>query len=84
MAAHNGLGARLAERAGFDGIWASGFELSASFGLPDASLISMTQHLDACRAMAEATGIPIVADIDTGYGNAIRSSTLSSSKTSQR
>lgn len=71
VAAHNGLGARLAERAGFDGIWASGFELSASYGLPDASLISMTQHLEACRAMAEATEIPIVADIDTGYGNAV-------------
>lgn len=71
VAAHNGLGARLAEQAGFDGIWASGFELSASYGLPDASLISMTQHLDASRSMAEATGIPIVADIDTGYGNAI-------------
>ncbi len=71
VAAHNGLGARLAEQAGFDGIWASGFELSASFGLPDASLLSMTQHLDASRAMAEATDIPIVADIDTGYGNAI-------------
>ena len=71
VAAHNGLGARIAEQAGFDGIWASGFELSASFGLPDASLLSMTQHLDASRAMAEATDIPIVADIDTGYGNAI-------------
>lgn len=71
VAAHNGLGARLAEQAGFDGIWASGFELSASYGLPDASLISMTQHLDASRAMAEATEIPIVADIDTGYGNAV-------------
>lgn len=71
VAAHNGLGARLAERAAFDGVWASGFELSASYGLPDASLLSMTQHLDACRAMAEATAIPIVADIDTGYGNAI-------------
>jgi len=71
VAAHNGLGARLAGQAGFDGIWASGFELSASFGLPDASLLSLTQHLDASRAMAEATDIPIVADIDTGYGNAI-------------
>ena len=58
VAAHNGLGARLAERAGFDGIWASGFELSASYGLPDASLISMTQHLEACRAIEryEAAG----------------------------
>ena len=35
MAAHNPLSARLAEEAGFDGIWASGFELSAAYGVPD-------------------------------------------------
>lgn len=71
IAAHNPLGARVAERAGFDGIWASGFELSASYGVPDASLISMTQHLEMVRAITGAVGIPVVADIDTGYGNAI-------------
>lgn len=71
IGAHNGLSARLAEQAGFDGIWASGFELSAAYGLPDASLITMTQHLDCARSMVEATDIPVVADIDTGYGNAI-------------
>ncbi len=46
MSAHNPLSARLAEEAGFDGIWASGFELSAAYGVPDASLLSLTQHLD--------------------------------------
>jgi phosphonopyruvate hydrolase len=71
MSAHNPLSARLAEAAGFDGIWASGFELSAAYGLPDASLLSLTQHLDMTRAMIEQVGIPVVADIDTGYGNAI-------------
>jgi phosphoenolpyruvate phosphomutase len=71
MAAHSPLSARLAEEAGFDGIWASGFELSALYGLADVSLISMTQHLDMMRAMAEQTDLPIVADIDTGFGNAI-------------
>ena len=71
MSAHNPLSARLAERAGFDAIWASGFELSAAYGVPDASLISLTQHLDMTRAIAEAVAIPVVADIDTGYGNAI-------------
>lgn len=71
MAAHNPLSARLAERAGFDAIWASGFELSAAYGVPDASLISMTQHLDMTRAIADAVEIPVIADIDTGYGNAI-------------
>jgi phosphoenolpyruvate phosphomutase len=71
MSAHNPLSARLAEEAGFDGIWASGFELSAAYGVPDASLLSLTQHLDMTRAIIEQTAIPMVADIDTGYGNAI-------------
>src|SRR6476646_2528264 len=71
MAAHSPLSARLAEEAGFDRIWASGFELSALYGLADVSLISMTQHLDMMRAIAEQIELPIVADIDTGFGNAI-------------
>jgi len=71
MSAHNPLSARLAEEAGFDGIWASGFELSAAYGVPDASLLSFTQHLDMTRAIIEQTTIPMIADIDTGYGNAI-------------
>ena len=71
MAAHNPLSARLAEEAGFDALWASGFELSAAYGVPDASLLSFTTHLDMTRAMIEQTGIPLIADLDTGYGNAI-------------
>ncbi|MBY5361904.1 isocitrate lyase/phosphoenolpyruvate mutase family protein [Rhizobium leguminosarum] len=71
MAAHSPLSAIVAEEAGFDGLWASGFELSALYGLPDMSLISMTQHLDMLRAIAGRSSLPIVADIDTGYGNAI-------------
>ncbi|WGI24263.1 phosphonopyruvate hydrolase [Halomonas alkaliantarctica] len=71
MAAHDPLSAMLVEEAGFDGIWASGFELSAAMGLADVSLVSMTEHLDNMRRMAARTHLPIVADIDTGYGNAI-------------
>lgn len=71
MAAHSPLSARLAKEAGFDGIWASGFELSALYGLADVSLISMTQHIEMLRAMADRVDLPIVADIDTGFGNAI-------------
>lgn len=71
MAAHSPLSARLAQEAGFDGIWASGFELSALYGLADVSLISMTQHLEMTRAMAERVDLPVVADIDTGFGNAV-------------
>jgi phosphonopyruvate hydrolase len=71
MGAHNGLGAKLVERAGFDGVWASGLEISASYGTPDASLISMYQFLESARSMNEVIDIPIVADCDTGYGNAM-------------
>ena len=71
MAAHNPLSAMLAEEAGFDAIWASGFELSAALGLADVSLVSMSEHLATMRAMAQRCGLPIVADVDTGYGNAI-------------
>ena len=71
MAAHNPLSAMLVEEAGFDGIWASGFEYSASQGLADVSLVSMAEHLNTLRAMADRTSLPIIADIDTGFGNAI-------------
>src|SRR5690242_12330285 len=71
MAAHSPLSALLAEEAGFDGLWASGFELSALYGLPDVSLVSMTQHLEMVRAIAARSTLPIVADIDTGFGNAL-------------
>lgn len=71
IGAHNPLSARLAEDAGFDGIWASGFELSAAYAVPDASILSMTQHLEMTRAICQTVSIPVVADIDTGFGNAV-------------
>lgn len=71
VGARDALEARLIEQAGFDFIWSSGFAISASYGVPDASIISMTQVLDATRAMTEAIDIPIVADCDTGFGNAV-------------
>jgi phosphoenolpyruvate phosphomutase len=69
--AHDGLTARLVQEAGFEGVWASGFEISASHGVPDASILTMTETLDAARRMADAVSIPVVADCDTGFGNAI-------------
>jgi phosphonopyruvate hydrolase len=71
MGAHNPLGAKLAAAAGFDAIWGSGFELSASYAVPDASILSMSKHLEMMRAMGEVQDAPIVADIDTGFGNAV-------------
>jgi hypothetical protein len=69
--AHNGLSARLVEEAGFDAVWASGFEMSASYGLPDADLLSMAELLQGARGINAAVTIPVIADCDTGYGNAV-------------
>src|SRR5437588_11103398 len=71
MAAHNPLAAKLAAEAGFDAIWGSGFELSAAYAVPDANILSVDEHLDLMRAIGEVQDAPIIADIDTGYGNAV-------------
>ena len=59
MAAHNPLSAKLAAQAGFDAIWGSGFELSASYAVPDANILSMETHLEMMRAFGAA--------VDTDY-----------------
>lgn len=69
VGAHNGVGARLAEKHGFDGVWASGLEVSTSHALPDANILTMTEYLAAAEEMNDACGLPVVADCDTGYGN---------------
>ena len=71
MAAHNPLAAKLAANAGFDAIWGSGFELSASYAVPDANILSMGVHLEMMRAIGEVQDAPVIADIDTGSGNAV-------------
>ncbi len=69
--AHNGIGAKLVQEAGFDAVWASGFEISASHGVPDADILTMAELLAASRIMNTAVSIPIIADCDTGYGNVV-------------
>ncbi|MFI5528230.1 isocitrate lyase/phosphoenolpyruvate mutase family protein [Kitasatospora sp. NPDC051853] len=69
--AHDALGATVAQQAGFQAVWASSFEVSASRCLPDASVLTMTEYLAAAAAMQKAIDIPVVADVDTGYGNAL-------------
>jgi phosphoenolpyruvate phosphomutase len=72
VGAHDALSARLIERAGFDAVWASGFAISAAqFALPDANLLTMTENLETIRQMSRATNLPVIADIDNGYGNAV-------------
>lgn len=71
MAAHNPLAAKLAANAGFDAIWGSGFELSASYAVPDANILPMGTHLEMMRAIGDVQDAPVIADIDTGFGNAV-------------
>ena len=72
VGADDALSARLIERAGFDGVWASGFAISASLKcIPDASFITSSEQLEVERNIAEAVNIPVIADCDTGYGNAL-------------
>ncbi|MEQ9058735.1 MAG: phosphoenolpyruvate mutase [Gammaproteobacteria bacterium] len=69
LEAHNGLSARIAEEAGFRGIWASGLALSAQFGVRDNNEASWTQVVDMVEFMTDVTSVPILLDGDTGYGN---------------
>ena len=69
MEAHNGLSARIAEEAGFSGIWASGLSISASLGVRDNNEASWTQVLEVVEYMSDATRVPILLDGDTGFGN---------------
>ncbi|RAL24230.1 phosphoenolpyruvate phosphomutase [Thermoflavimicrobium daqui] len=67
--AHDGLSAKLAEKHGFDAIWASGLGISALHTVPDASILSMTEFLQWAVMMNESCSLPVIADCDSGYGN---------------
>src|SRR6476646_9258662 len=67
----NPLVARIAERVGFEAVYLSGAALSASLGLPDVGLVTMTEFVDSARAITAATDLPLVCDADTGFGEAL-------------
>ncbi len=69
MEAHNGLSAKIAEEAGFKGLWGSGLSISAACGVRDNNELSWTQVLDILEYITDATTIPLLLDGDTGYGN---------------
>ena len=71
LGAHDALSAKLAQEAGFDAIWASGFGISATNAMPDANILTMSETLEAVRRMSAAVRIPVIADCDNGFGNAI-------------
>lgn len=61
----------IAEQLGFDCLYMSGYGVSAfRLGSPDIGLMTMSEALDSARNMARATSLPLISDVDTGYGNA--------------
>ena len=64
--------ARLVEEAGFDAVYMTGFGTAASMlGRPDVGLVTMSEMVENAHRIARACELPVIADADTGYGNAI-------------
>jgi 2-methylisocitrate lyase-like PEP mutase family enzyme len=70
--AYDGISARLVERAGFPVVYMTGYGTSASrLGLPDLGFAGLAEMADHARNLAAAVTVPLIADADTGYGNAL-------------
>ena len=67
--AYDGITARLVEQAGFSAAYMTGAGTSAAHGYPDFGLITMSEMVANARRIVDTIGIPLVSDIDTGYGN---------------
>ncbi|WP_293856886.1 methylisocitrate lyase [uncultured Alsobacter sp.] len=68
---HNGLAALQAQRAGFEAHYLSGAAMTASMGLPDLGIITVDEVCFFIRQIVRATGLPLLVDGDTGYGEAL-------------
>lgn len=69
--AHNGHAALQAKAAGFEGLYLSGAAMTASMGLPDLGIITVDEVAFFIRQIARASGLPLLVDGDTGYGEAL-------------
>jgi len=69
--AHNGLAALQAKRHGFEALYLSGAAVSASMGLPDLGIITLEDVCFFIRQVSRASGLPVLVDGDTGYGEAL-------------
>ena len=68
---HNGMAALQAARAGFEALYLSGAAMSASMGLPDLGIITIDEVCFFIRQVARTSGLPVLVDGDTGYGEAL-------------
>ncbi|MCJ9709147.1 isocitrate lyase/PEP mutase family protein, partial [Bordetella hinzii] len=66
--AYDGMSARLVAMAGFEAVYASGGAIARAAGYPDLGILSFTEVLDRIEKIVEASGLPVVADADTGFG----------------
>jgi 2-methylisocitrate lyase-like PEP mutase family enzyme len=69
--AYDPLIARLVQVAGFEAVYITGGGISRSQGYPDMGLLTLTENVQVLCRIVDAVEIPVIADIDTGYGNAI-------------
>ncbi len=70
--AHDALTAKIVGKVGFDAVYMTGYGQSAShLGEPDAGLMTMSEMVMRANTFVEAAGVPVIADADTGFGNAI-------------
>jgi len=69
--AHNGMAALQARAAGFEALYLSGAAMTASMGLPDLGIITVDEVCFFIRQIARASGLPLLVDGDTGYGEAL-------------
>jgi 2-methylisocitrate lyase-like PEP mutase family enzyme len=67
----DGLSARLVQEAGFETAYLSGGAVARSMGIPDIGLVTMSESIERAVQVVSAINIPIIADADTGYGNAV-------------
>src|SRR5712692_6772561 len=67
----DGLSARLVEQVGFPALYASGGAIARSTGVPDLGLLSLSEIVDRLQTIVDAVRVPVIADADTGYGNAL-------------
>jgi methylisocitrate lyase len=67
----NALVARMAERLGYRAVYLSGAALSAAAAVPDVGLLTLTEFVEAARGIVAGTGLPLLCDADTGFGEAL-------------
>ena len=69
---YDAIGARIAEKTGFDAVFQTGYGTAASMlGMPDYGFVGASETVENARRICAATSVPVIVDSDTGYGNAL-------------